>query len=111
MINSLKQPLSLGPVNLPLIIVPLLLSWIIYQVLSKRLYSERNNLLQETDRIMFNGLFIILLVWKLSPLVFQFTSVIKNPAALFYLPGGMPGASAGAAVRNCIRRILYQEAE
>jgi len=46
---------------------------------------------------MFNGLFIILAVWKLSPIVFQFSTVIKNPAAVLYLPGGITGLISGLA--------------
>jgi peroxiredoxin len=109
MIDSLRQPLSLGPVNLPLIIIPLLLAWIMYQVLIKRFYSGRKELLQSADRVMFNGLFIILIVWKFSPLVFQFSTVIKNPIAALYLPGGIAGVIMGIAAALIYILVMVQK--
>jgi peroxiredoxin len=113
MINTLKQTISLGPVNLPLIIIPLLLAWIIYQLIIKRFYKSRNDWLQKVDRIMFNALFVILIVWKLSPLLLQFSTVINNPLAALYLPGGLPGVLLGfaAAISYCIFNIRKQKEE
>lgn len=97
MIESLSRSMSLGPVNFPLFIVPVLIGWIVYQIVIKRVYKGRGEQLQKTDRLMFNGLFIILIVWKLSPLLFQFNTVVKNPAAALYLPGGSAGVILGIA--------------
>lgn len=96
-INSLRQTLSIGPVNLPWLFVPIFLAWFLYQFIIKLFYKERYDWLQQVDRIMFNGLFVILVVWKLSPVIFQFSTVRNNPMAVFYLPGGVGGVVLGAA--------------
>jgi peroxiredoxin len=46
--------------------------------------------------LVFNTFFIFFLVWKLSPAVFQFSQILKQPSALLYLPGGTGGGIAGA---------------
>ena len=94
----LQQTLTIGPVNIPAIFIPLFSGWIIYQILIKRFYKERPEHLQRVDRLLFNGLFIILVVWKLSPIVFQFSTVISNPLAALYLPGGIAGVILGLII-------------
>ncbi|HAK46109.1 MAG TPA: hypothetical protein DCO79_09375 [Spirochaeta sp.] len=98
MIAALRQTVSIGPLSIPWAFIALILAWIIYQLLIKRFYREQNERLQKVDRILFNSLFIILLVWKLSPLLFQFSTVIKNPVAVLYLPGGTAGIVLGITV-------------
>ena len=51
--------------------------------------------MQSADRILFNCLFLFVIIWKLSPLVFQFSTVSKNLLAVLYLPGGKAGGWLG----------------
>ncbi len=43
----------------------------------------------------FTALIIFFAAWKLSPLIFRFSTVIKFPLALVYLPGGIKGVILG----------------
>ena len=47
--------------------------------------------------LFFNAFLVFVIVWKLSPLVFQFRQVIQQPLTLLFLPGGAGGTSAGFA--------------
>jgi peroxiredoxin len=95
--NYLFRQFSLGPFNVPLILIPVFAAWFLYQLVIKRFYREKLDRLQRVDRLLFNSLFIVFIVWKLSPILFQFSTVIKNPSALVYLPGGVTGLAAGIA--------------
>lgn len=95
MIDSLLRTVTLGPLSLPLIVLPLLLTFITYPLLIRFFYRGREELLEATDKVLFNSLFLLLIIWKLSPLVFQFSTVIKNPSAVLYLSGGGPGVLLG----------------
>ena len=95
--EALKKTVSTGPLNLPVIIFPLVSAWILYHFIIKLLYRNKLEYLQKIDKILFNVLFIIVISWKLSPLVFQFSTIVRNPAGLLYLPGGIAGVVLGIA--------------
>jgi thiol-disulfide isomerase/thioredoxin len=46
------------------------------------------------DRIL-TGLVIFLLLWKLSPLLTSFSTILQAPIGLLYLPGGLVGTLLG----------------
>lgn len=48
------------------------------------------------DRIL-TGLVIFLLLWKLSPLLTSFSTILQAPIGLLYLPGGLIGTVLGIA--------------
>ncbi len=56
---------------------------------------------KETHRrvfdVFFNAFLIFLIVWKLSPALFQLRQVVRQPLSLLYLPGGIAGSAAGVA--------------
>ena len=57
--------------------------------------------------LVFNTFFIFILVWKLSPAVFQFSQILKQPSALLYLPGGAAGSIAGAGAAAIYLTIKF----
>ena len=97
MFEQLQQTITIGSFSIPLIIVLLIISWIIYSVAVRALYRGRETELKPVDNFIFTAAVIVLLGWKLSPVIFQFSTVIKNPAAVLYLPGGSAGFLIGAA--------------
>ncbi len=86
---------TLGPLNLPLYFIVLALSWLVYSIVIRQVYRKSPEQLKSADGILFNAVFILIIVWKLSPLVFQFQTVISNPVAVLYLPGGLSGVILG----------------
>lgn len=48
--------------------------------------------------IFFQILFIIVISWKASPIVMNFTGFIENPLAIIVMPGTREGIWAGAAI-------------
>lgn len=67
-------------------------------------FSHVGNRLTREDRtrlsrwVLDTGLntaLIFVLIWKLSPLVFHFSTVLTSPIALLYLPGGTAGTLSG----------------
>ena len=66
-------------------------------ITSRLLYRRSNETYRSVFDLLSNTFFIFLIVWKLSPLIFQFSQIVRQPVSLLYLPGGAPGAAAGAA--------------
>ena len=109
MIDTLWKSISLGPLNIPLFFIPLLLTWGIYRILIKYFYRDRLERLQKSDSIIFNSLILIFFVWKLSPVVFHFESVVQNPAAVLYLPGGIEGLILGITAAVLYGVIIFRK--
>ena len=96
MFVELNKTISLGPLNIPLILITVILSWFIYLAITGRVFKNQKDSQKKIDNIIFNIFFIIFIVWKLSPLIFQFSTVKLNPSAMLYLPGGIAGLILGA---------------
>ena len=69
-------------------------------------FSHAGNSLETEDRVRlsrsmldigFNTALVFVVVWKLSPLLFHFSTVRSAPIALLYLPGGTAGTLSGLA--------------
>ncbi len=93
--ESLSRVITLGPLNLPLYFIALAMSWLIYRIVIRQVYRKNPEQLKLADGILFNAVFILIIVWKLSPLIFQFKTVVSNPIAVLYLPGGASGVILG----------------
>ena len=111
MFDSLQRTANIFGLNIPWILILLILAWIIYVLAGRLLYKGRETVFKGADNIVFNALVIILLVWKLSPVIFQFSTVTANPAAVLYLPGGKGGIVLGAvaALLYCIITVFKAE--
>jgi len=96
MIENLLKTISLGPFNIPSGLLSFIAALLLYQLVSRLFYKKNRETLQKIDQILFNTLFIFFVVWKLSPLIFQSKTVINNPLAVMYLPGGSGGLLLGA---------------
>lgn len=91
------QTISLGSFNIPWLFLPVILAWMVYRILTKRIYRKLPEQLKVIDGILVNIIFIIIIVWKMSPLLFQFSTVAENPSALLFLPGGRAGIITGVS--------------
>ncbi len=111
MLNSLGQTISIGPLNIPAGVIVFFLCLVMYSIVIRFLYKDRKELLGRADKILFNIFFIVIAVWKLSPLIFQFSTVLSNPAAILYLPGGKTGlfAASGVAAVYASAALLRQK--
>lgn len=112
MIELLQRPIRIGPLNIPPALIALLIAWVIYRLIISRFYRGRAEQLKDADGIISNAFFILLIGWKLSPLIFQFSTVLRSPSAAFFLPGGIEGTvlGASAALVYCLIVILRHRA-
>ena len=93
----LAQSVQVGRFSLPV--------WILASVIAlagtyfaiRGLYRRDKAARTAVFNLIFNSFFIFFLVWKLSPAVFQFSQVLRQPSALLFLPGGTAGSIAGGA--------------
>ncbi|MBN1686573.1 MAG: hypothetical protein JW852_07945 [Spirochaetales bacterium] len=60
--------------------------------------------------LVFNAFFIFFIVWKLSPAVFQFSQVVRQPSALLFLTGGTAGIITGAAAAVIYMTVKFLRA-
>ncbi len=111
MLKSLGQTIPMGPLNIPAGVILFFICLVIYSTVTRFLYKDRKELLGRTDKILFNIFFIAIAVWKLSPLIFQFSTVLSNPDAILYLPGGKTGlfAASGATAVYVTAALLRQK--
>ena len=111
MFDSLQRTVNIFGLNIPWILILFILAWILYALAGRLLYKGRETVFKGADNIVFNALVIILLVWKLSPVIFQFSTVTANPAAVLYLPGGKVGIVLGAVAALLYCAITVFKAE
>ena len=94
--DVLQRTISLGPLNIPIGLAALLLGWLVYRQAGRLIFRGKEERFRNADGIIFTAFFIFLVAWKLSPIVFSLSTVLKNPAAVLYLPGGAAGTAIGA---------------
>ncbi|RST61259.1 hypothetical protein D5F11_004255 [Siminovitchia terrae] len=73
-------------------------SWvaIAFAFIGAYLYLRLTQEKQAAD-LYSNAFFILILTWKLSVILFQFETIIKNPFSIVYFNGGMKGYWLGIA--------------
>ncbi len=91
----LNQTIQLGPLNLPWFILIFLSAYLAGSFLVKKIKGLEKKSVELTERHIPNTFLIGFLIWKLSPLVFSFSTIKAEPLALLYLPGGNSGAILG----------------
>ena len=115
MFDFLGSTIAIGPLNLPLVLIPLVVTVLLYQPVIHRLYrvtQAGQEDLKKADQVLFNLVFIIIISWKLSPALFQFRTVIRNPMSILYLPGGLSGVLTGLGIAALYLLIkLWKEKE
>lgn len=92
----MNNNISIGPFNIPSLLLFLIISWVISYFILRLIIKDRETrsaILNKTT----NSLIIAFFIWKISPLVTDFSTVKNNIAALLYLPGSAAGLALGIA--------------
>lgn len=91
----IPQSISLGPLTVPreaiFAAVALGCAYIILFFVFRKHKLVRKKMVDRG----FTALLIFFAAWKLSPLIFRFSTVLESPLALIYLPGGIKGVIFG----------------
>lgn len=90
------QSLQIGRLSAPVWLIASLAALAGTYLAGRLLYRSDTPTRTAVFDLVSNTFFIFILVWKLSPLLFQFPQIVKQPASLLFLPGGTGGALAGA---------------
>ncbi len=92
----IPQTISIGPLTVPRAVllgaVALGAGYIFLLIIFRKHKLVRKKVVD----CGFNALLIFFAAWKLSPLIFRFSTVLESPLALVYLPGGIKGVILGA---------------
>ena len=92
----IPQTISIGPITVPRAVllgaVALGAGYIFLLIVFRKHKLVRKKVVDRG----FNALLIFFAAWKLSPLIFRFSTVLESPLALVYLPGGIKGVILGA---------------
>ncbi|GAB6089078.1 TlpA family protein disulfide reductase [Spirochaeta dissipatitropha] len=86
-----------------------LIAGVLYSSLHKADLSteDRSRLRKLSSDTVLNALFVFIIFWKLSPLIFSFGTVMQSPIALLYLPGGPAGSILG--ITAAVLHFLYSK--
>jgi peroxiredoxin len=91
----IPQTISIGPFTVPRAVlfgaIALGAGYIFLLIVFRKHKLVRKNVVD----CGFNALLIFFAAWKLSPLIFRFSTVLESPLALVYLPGGLKGVILG----------------
>lgn len=94
--NRLSATVNLGPLAVPIWLFSAIIAVILSYGISAFLGRKRREIQRQTADTVSGVLIIFFLVWKISPVVFSFRTVVEAPLSLLYLPGGTWGTVVGA---------------
>ncbi len=76
-------------------------TWIVILVSFMLMYGMTRILLNKTTaENLFNGFLIMVVTWKLSIILFQFSFVVEQPLSILYFDGGIKGFLLGVVLAS-----------
>ncbi|MBI9104163.1 MAG: TlpA family protein disulfide reductase [Spirochaetales bacterium] len=91
----MQNYIIVGGLRLPWYLIAFLSAYLIGSFILKRVTDPEDGRGTWAEKHILNSLLIGLLLWKISPLLFNFSTVSSNPQALLFLPGGGGGVFLG----------------
>jgi len=91
----LQNYIMVGDLRLPWYLIAFIAAYLIGSFVLKKITDPEDNRGAWAEKHILNSLLIGLIIWKISPLLFNFSTVSTNFQALLFLPGGVPGIITG----------------